>query len=479
MLSSKLLRGGTWLTVGNIFSTLISFARNIIVARVIGAEDYGIVVLLIMTTSVIEMGSNLAIDRMLVQANDGNDSKLQETGQFFQFVRGLMGAAILYLSATFIAGYFKIPETAWAFKVISATLVIKGLAHLDIMRYQREMRFQPSVMVEVIPQLVSIVAILPLLKWVDNYVLMVWIIFLQAMTALLLSHYFAERNYRWRLDFSLLYRFYNFGWPLLINALLIFFIFEGDKLLIAANFSLEDLGWFSAASALAIAPAMLLTKVTQSLLLPMLSNSKNEGIEFNENCVLAIQVCLYLGFLIGISFILIGNDLLLLAFGSSYSGGVGAVVILGVMQGIRVAKSGPMVVAMSCAETKIPMLANMVRILSFFVALALLSYEKNILAVVLVGLIGEAVAFYVCINLLSRRSIVDGGLFVKPPLLLLTAMCFLYSFMGWLSQSLQIAGRLVALVFCLVILSKFALSVLPELRCLAHSKMNRRIRIFF
>ena len=63
-----LLRGGIWLTGANALSALASFLRNIIVARLVSVEDFGIADLLAMTMSIVEMASNLAIDRLIVQA---------------------------------------------------------------------------------------------------------------------------------------------------------------------------------------------------------------------------------------------------------------------------------------------------------------------------------------------------------------------------------------------------------------------------
>src|SRR5690349_5422803 len=107
MSRERLLRGGVWLTAGNVLSALASFLRNIAIARLVSVEDFGVVALLTLTLSVVETVSNLAIDRLLVQAPDGDDATLQSTAHLLQVARGLLGGVIVYFAAGFVAAQFK------------------------------------------------------------------------------------------------------------------------------------------------------------------------------------------------------------------------------------------------------------------------------------------------------------------------------------------------------------------------------------
>ena len=68
----------------------LSFVRNIIVARLISPQDFGIAATFAITMSLLEMISDLAADRLIIQAKDGEDPQLQATAQLWQFTRGLM-----------------------------------------------------------------------------------------------------------------------------------------------------------------------------------------------------------------------------------------------------------------------------------------------------------------------------------------------------------------------------------------------------
>ena len=55
------------LSIGQIGSSACSFIRNIVVARVLSVEEFGIAATFAMTLSIVEMSSQLALDKYLIQ----------------------------------------------------------------------------------------------------------------------------------------------------------------------------------------------------------------------------------------------------------------------------------------------------------------------------------------------------------------------------------------------------------------------------
>src|SRR5438445_272180 len=70
---------------------------------------------------------------------------------------------------------------------------------------------------------------LPLAFSLRNYSVMLWLLLLQGVSSMVGSHLLAERPYRWAWDRNYLKRVFAFGWPLLVNGLLMFLIFQGDR----------------------------------------------------------------------------------------------------------------------------------------------------------------------------------------------------------------------------------------------------------
>lgn len=404
MTQRRLVSGGVWLSAGNGFAAILGFLRNIAIARLVSVEDFGVVVLLALTLSALETISNLAIDRLLVQAPDGNDEHLQATAHAIQVVRGVIGGVVVFTTAALIALLFKIPHAAWAFQALALAPVIRSIAHLDSIRVQRELHFQPTFWVLTLPPLLSLVLAIPLAYWLRDYSAIVWATLGQSLAHTAATHLLAERPYRWAWDRAVATRILSFGWPLLANGLLMFVIFQGDKALVAVAFNTETVGWYGAAFMLSMAPAMMITSVMQSLLLPLLSRAQNLPDEFSRRYEQTVQACLGAGLLLAVLFCVLGPQLLTAFFGESFRPGADVVVLLGLAQGIRVAKAGQFVCSVALAYTKDPLFGNLARGAAFMVAIWLVGIGFGPLAVAAVGVLGEIAAYIIAATLLVRRG---------------------------------------------------------------------------
>jgi len=400
---NSIFKNSILLLAGNSFSAVASFVRNIIIARLISVEDFGIAMLFALTMSAIEMASNLAIDKIIIQDKEGNAESFQATGQAFQLIRGFIGGIILFFSAKYVALFFKVPEAIWAFQLLALYPVIKGFTHLDVSRFQRKMNFMPLMWVEAIPLLVSLVLSWPLTIWLGDYSVMIWLLLLQVSLFVLLTHLLAERKFKLQWDSNVIKKIYLFGWPLLVNGILMFAILQGDKAIVGSMFTMETLGWYSVAFSLTLAPTMLLMKVSYSLLLPVLSKCRSDREMFKQQSETILHVCVLMGALLGFFFVLFGYDLLVFLFGEKYSQAVNIVAWLGLMQGIRLAKAGPMIVALASSDTKNPMISNSVRGLAFIIAIYAAWLNSGVEVIVMIAILGEMAAFSWSVMMLGKK----------------------------------------------------------------------------
>lgn len=230
------------LSAGSVAGTLCSFVRNVIIARLLSVEDVGIAATFAMTTSLMQMTSNLALDRLIVQAPDGDEPRLQAAAQAFQFLRGVIGALLLLLLAGPIAALFSIPDLVWAFRLLALIPLFRGLAHLDVHRVQRSMSFGPSVASTLLPQIIVTAIAAPLAWWLKDFRAVLIIVILQAGLITFVTFAAAERRYAWVWDKALIRRIVSFGWPLLINGFLMYAIVTGDRAIVGSAFSMEELG---------------------------------------------------------------------------------------------------------------------------------------------------------------------------------------------------------------------------------------------
>ncbi|MFN7225428.1 MAG: oligosaccharide flippase family protein, partial [Paracoccaceae bacterium] len=213
----------------NVTGSLILMARNLLIAGLLSLEDYGITSTFVLAMAIIEMLSEIGLQQQMVQAGKGNDTRFQAALHGFKLIRGAMNGAILFLIAPLVAQFFRQPELTWAYQVTALVPVIMAFGHSDVTRLRRQMRFWPNFVVNTVPKLVSTLAVWPLFLILPDYRLMIAILILQSLVFTLCTFLVAERRYQLAFDRAFMTDSLRFGWPLLLNGLLMFAVFNGER----------------------------------------------------------------------------------------------------------------------------------------------------------------------------------------------------------------------------------------------------------
>jgi O-antigen/teichoic acid export membrane protein len=417
-----ILQGGATLGLGQVVSQACSFVRNIIIARLISPSDFGIAATFAVTISVFELMSNLSMDKLLIQAEDGDEEPFQQTAQLLQAVKGFANGLFIFLLGGPIAYLFDEPRARWAFFLLALVPLLRGFIHLDTSRLQRGMRFRPAVTVDVSSQVLVTVVALPLAFWLRDYTAMLWVLILQAASATIISHVVSERPYRWTWEKSYARRIASFGWPLLINGLLLFVILDGDRFIIGSahrlfpksSLTLADLGIYSVAFALTMAPAMLISTVSASIFLPVLSRANTLRQQFERRYSAYVQGLAVVATGIAVSFILCGGWMVTLIYGANYAPAGGFIGWLGAMWSLRVIRNGPTIAALSLGDSLNSMFSNMARTTALAGVLTAVVLVAGLKWIAIAGFVGELFATAVCVVRLSRIHHVGAAKFAKP-----------------------------------------------------------------
>ena len=467
------MRGGLLLIASNATVSVLQLARNILIARLIGVEDYGVAATFAITMALIEMMSNIALDRLIVQDREGDGTRLQASVQALQVARGALGGAILFALAGPMARLFGVPDLVWAYQMLALLPFMRGFLHLDIYRAQRAMNFRPVAITEVSAYLLSTALGVWLALELRDYRAMLYALLAQQALLTLVSHLAAKRGYRLGWDRALVGRAFAFGWPLLLNGALMFGIFQGDRMIVASEIGLVELGWFSAAFTLALTPSLLAARTLQSFALPQLSKAQEDPTAFAPRAAATLEGGLFLGVGFAAAFALAGPPVFLTLFGADFAAALGIVALLGAMQGVRMAKAGPVIVATAKAHTKNPLYANIVRVLALPVAFVLVLRGGGVEAVIWAALGGEAASLAASLWLVRRRL----GVRLRPVLPALAVFIaaiggIVYYGLAWPPDPARLFATHPAQA--LVLLAPFAaLAAAPALRRAAMAAMRR------
>ncbi len=365
--------------------------RNLLLARLLGVEEIGKLMLLALALRLVEMGSDLSLERLMAQAQDGGGLRLQRNLQGAALLRGLASALLILLLAwPFSASLGDGPSPA-SFAYLSLIPLLRSVMHLDYRRYERSFRFRSALIVDGASALLALAAAPLAAGAVGDHRAILLIATLQAAAALLLSHLVATRRYRLAFDRAEFLRIWRFGAPLFLNGLLIFAVFQGDRLIVAYGYGWADVGRYAIALQLALLPTQMLARTGQSLLLPLFRRALAAG-SFPWVVAKARGLFLGLSILFLFGYVLLADPILGLLYGTEFRVGSGLAWAFALLGALRLIRAPLSLTAIALGLTRLPLRANLWRVVALLPAIAVTISGQALILIALCGAAGELAA---------------------------------------------------------------------------------------
>ncbi len=279
----------------------------------------------------------------------------------------------------------------------------------------------------------------------------------------LTSHLLAERRYRWGWGGPVMRQLLHFGWPLLINGLLMFGMFQGDRFIVATLYTMDDLGIYSVAFTVAILPSSIAMRVSQSLLLPALAGVREDAAKYRRIYRLVQQGLCASGAMLAVMLVVVGPNLVRLLYGQKFAAAGLIVGWLAIAQSLRLLRMGPTVAALSLGDSRNALIANVFRMLGLPLALAAALMGGSLAQVAATGIAGEIVALASCVWVAQHRHRLAAGDFLRPAvcavagMVAASALVMGFGLIGW-SSTLALCGGITFLLAGSMLVS------FPELR---------------
>ena len=409
-----MLKKAILLVSGSAFGSLLQLLRNLIVARLVSPENYGIASTLAISMSIVEMLSYLGLNLLMVVDKDGDNPHFQAAMHGFQALRGVFSCAALYVIARPYASFLGIEQVTWAYQMMALVPLINGLQHYDPHRLRRKMIFLPTTLANSVPPLISVLSVWPATLIYGDYRIMLVALFVQAFTMVILSHVTAERWYRITLDIELMRKATKFGWPLLLNGILLFGVFNGERLIVARELGIGQFAFFSMAFTLTLTPTLVLASSCQSLFLPQLSTARENPVVFQRTAITTMETSLVIALLLILGTSLIGGPLSHLLTGPKYLAILPILVPMAVLQALRVAKTGSGVVALAIGQTGNSAVGSLVRVASLPVSWWVAIKTGDVLSIIWIGCVAEVIGYVLSMYLAAHRAKIRLGSLLVP-----------------------------------------------------------------
>ncbi|HXP58940.1 MAG TPA: oligosaccharide flippase family protein [Dongiaceae bacterium] len=420
----KILKGTSFLSVAEVVTQGCSLARNVILARFLTKSDFGVAAMLGMILTLFEMSGKMALGQQVIQSPHGDEPRFVSAVHFTQFAAGAVSAVLILVLAWPLAQCFPGPQYFASIMMLALIPFITGLNNLDVYRRTRRLGFGPLVLTDTVPQVATTLAAWPLAAWFRDYRAVLWLLLGKAFLNAAMTHLLAQRRYSLRLDGYWLRESLKFGWPLLLSGFIQFGNFQGDSMVVAASYTMSQLGEYSVALTMAVALSVAILRISAAVGLPLLAEVQHDVPRFVSRYSRYAQIMALVGCCAMLGVLFCGEQFVVVLFGAKYAG-VGALACwLTAAQGLRILRGAAVVAAMAKGDTVNNLVSSSWRLSGLLLAVLVGVSKASLAWFAVAAFVGEAVALWAALARLASEHSLPSRIMLAPALLGLVLVLF-------------------------------------------------------
>lgn len=271
-LKSLARRSSFWVLIGFGVSQILRLGGNILLARLLFPEAFGMMAVINALIAGLNMFSDLGISTSIIQNKRGEEPDFLRTAWVIQIIRGVGITLIAFSLAWPVALLSGEPNLAEMIMVVSLTAIFSGFNSTWLLVYSRRLILGRVVILNASSQFLSLLITIALAwQWQSVWALVVGNL-VGPLITLVASHTVLggmKMRFVWKKE--IVYELVRFGRWLFISTALGFLVARADVFILTGLASMSAVGFFSIAKNLSLMATEALTKLSRMVLLPIYS----------------------------------------------------------------------------------------------------------------------------------------------------------------------------------------------------------------
>lgn len=241
---AKALSGLMWRFLERFGAQGVTFVVSIILARLLDPEVYGIVAIVTVFTTILNVFIDSGLGNALIQKKDADDLDFSSVF-FFNMAMCLALYFLLFICSPLIADFYNMPELTAVLRVMSLTVIISGVKNVQQAYVSKHLLFKRFFFATLGGTLGA--AILGI--WMAYKGYGVWALVAQGLFNNCVDTMILWITVKWRPKFVFsMKRFktlFSFGWKLLVSSLITTFSNNLRQLIIGKLYSADSLAFYN------------------------------------------------------------------------------------------------------------------------------------------------------------------------------------------------------------------------------------------
>ncbi|VXD11006.1 oligosaccharide flippase family protein [Planktothrix paucivesiculata] len=271
-LSKQAIQGTIWTLFGYGGAQVLRFGGNLILTRLLVPELFGLMGLVNTFIIGLTLFSDIGIRPSIIRSERGEDPLFLNTAWTIQVFRGFGLWIVCLLITAPIASFYNEPQLLWIMPIVGFRTVIAGFESTSLATLNRNLNLKTLTIYDFIVQGLSLVVMI-VLAWISPTIWALIIgVLISSVFGLIRSHSLnTEMRNGLAWDQSALKELISFGRWIFISTVMTFLASQSDRLILGKLLTLEMLGVYTVAFALADLPKALMQAVMNKVVFPVIS----------------------------------------------------------------------------------------------------------------------------------------------------------------------------------------------------------------
>lgn len=275
-LKNKTITGMIWSAVQKFGCAILSFATNIILARLLTPEDFGCIGLLSIFILISQVFIDGGFGDALIQ-KDKTNQRDYSTIFFWNILVSLIIYSILFISAPYISDFYKIEKLTELLRILGLVLFINALGFIPRNRLRKRLVFKKLAQAELVAAIIAtIVAVITAYNGCGVFSLIYFNLSLSVIRSLMFwifEHWIPSITF----DVQSFLSLFKYGGYLLISDLLNTTCDNLQGIIIGKLYNPATMGFYTQAKKLEEVPSLTLSGIVSQVTFPVFSSIKEDS----------------------------------------------------------------------------------------------------------------------------------------------------------------------------------------------------------
>ena len=382
---------------------IITFLVQLVLARLLTPEDYGILAILSVFISLSSTFVNNGLANAVIQKKN-SDSKDFNTVFYFQFAVSVLFVGILFLLAPWVSRYYENPDLTQYLRVMSLTLLIDAMYAMQMAKLKITMQFKKRFFANIAGILAqAAVGIGMALAGCG-----VWSLIASQLAQKLVLMLVLTAMIRWfphaEFSFARLGQLFGYSWKLFVGWLIGTVHQDIYAFIIGKYFSTATLGYYNRASNLPQTITKTVNETVSNVMFPALAKLQDEPDAFKQNTRRMMSLICFLIWPITAGIAAVSESFIMAVLTEKWAASIPMMQLFALAYGFNVISTANMQPFNALGRSDVFMKLEMVkRSLSVALLLVAAILLQNIFAVI--GVITLMGLFSICYNAFVNRRL--------------------------------------------------------------------------